>query len=135
MGLVDKKGEDCLLVVPKRIEVTSPEDEALSWLNRCAISDLRNTDVLNDFNHSLVEEGFTCWAKYVGGLRYLLECDSKEEMLHMLATGKEKLNRWFSWVCSWEVGKEHSHPGRLVWLSLEGLPLHAWTKYTFLKIA
>lgn len=121
--------------VPKNLTLEKPGDEILSWLDRCAVGELRNTDVLNDLNHSLKEEGFSCCAKYVGGFRYLLECDSKVDLLQMLTEGKEKLDSWFSWLRPWEIAMEMSRPGRLVWISIEGIPLHAWTESTFQRIA
>lgn len=31
--------------------------------------------------------------------------------------------------------KELHHPGRLLWLSIAGVPLHAWNQTSFLEIA
>lgn len=114
---------------------TVKEDELL-WLARCAIGCVKSVDFLPDLPFLMKENGFLeTKAKYVGGLRYLLECESVDAMNKMLQEGKDDLSNWFEWVKPWHREFESTRPGRLCWLSVRGVPLHFWNEETFRKIA
>lgn len=74
-------------------------------------------------------------AKYFGGFRYLLECDSAEEMMKLLHEGKEALSTWFEWVKPWQSELDLSSSRSLDWLSIRGVSLHFWNEENFRKVA
>lgn len=119
----------------KTMEVLVAEDpveDTLKWLQNCATGDVKNVDLLNDLPILLKREGFLdCEAKYVGGFRFLIQSHSSEAINKILVEGKEKLSHWFTWISPWSINTERVRPGRLVWLSVEGIPLHAWTSKNF----
>lgn len=55
-------------------------------------------------------------------------------MLKMLSDGKDVLHNWFEWICPWDKETDLINPNRLIWVSLEGIPLFAWVKDTFSDI-
>lgn len=108
-----------------QVQATSVREEELSWLKRCLLAEAKNIDVLNYLSSLLEGAGFlNLKVKYVGGLRVLLECPSIEAATKVVHDGYNSLSSWFSWVCPWSVEKEAERPGRLLWLSISGVPLH-----------
>lgn len=108
----------------------------LSWLSCCLLAEVKSPDLLNDLSSLFEGAGFLNMAvKYVGGLRVLLECKSEESARKCLNEGLSTLLSWFNWVCPWTVEKEAERPGRLIWLSISGVPLHSWNGDTFTAIA
>lgn len=98
----------------------------LLWLRRCLLAEAKDCEILNDITNLLHERGFSdIKPKYVGGLRVLLECPSPEVALKILVDGSAALSHWFTWTSPWSLDKELCHPGRLLWLSTAGVPLHA----------
>lgn len=71
----------------------------------------------------------------MGGFQLLLQHNSKESMLNMLTGRKLVLENWFEWICPRGKEKDLINPGRLIWVSLEGIPLHARAEDTFFDIA
>lgn len=118
------------------VEVVDVDSEETVWLQKCAVGEVKNTEILNDINHLLRERGFlSCAAKYLGGMRVLVECSSTNAMEAMLREGSNNLLEWFDWIQPWDRSKELSRPARLVWLNIEGVPLHAWNTRVFEEIA
>lgn len=108
----------------------------LSWLSCCLLGEVKSPDLLNDLGSLLMGAGFlNTMVKYVGGLRVLIECVSVEAAQKCLNDGLSTLLSWFSWVCPWSLEKEVERPGRLIWLSISGVPLHVWNCSTFTTIA
>lgn len=84
---------------PKRVTVEEVKEHELQWLARCAVGDVKTTDILADLPFLLKEGGFlTTQAKYAGGFRYVLECESTEDLVKLLQEGKEALSNWFQWI-------------------------------------
>lgn len=116
--------------------VDGVKSEELNWLEKCAIGEVKNAEVLNDINHLLREGGFlNCAAKYLGGMRILVECLSTETLEMMLIEGASSLSEWFEWIQPWDKSKELCRPPRLVWLNIEGVPLHVRNSKVFHDIA
>lgn len=96
---------------------------------------MRDTNLLSDLESFLRQAEFMeCGPKYVREFRSILECPSHTLMLKLLDEGKDKLLQWFEWVAPWTTSVEATRPGRLLWLSVQGVPLHAWTPANFYKI-
>lgn len=120
----------------KCIKVEEVKEGELQWLARCALGEVKSPDILPDISFLLKEAGFlTTKAKYVGGLRYLLEFDSPEIMADLLRSGREALSNWFVSVQPWHRRLEDSRPGRICWISIRGVPVHLWNEDNFRKIA
>lgn len=118
-----------------QVQACSRREEEQSWLNSCLLAEVKNHDLLNDIGLILRDAGFlNVKAKYVGGLRVLLECSSSVEAQKVLREGASSLSNWFTWVCPWTIEKEMQRPGRLIWVSIVGVPLHVWTHDTFKAI-
>lgn len=108
---------------PKRVIADRATEGQRLWLARCAIEEVKTADLLPDLPFLLKEGGFlTITAKYVGGFRYLLECESAEALTRILHKGKETLSEWFKWIKPWHRQMESTPPGRLCWLSIRGVP-------------
>lgn len=107
------------------VEIQSGDN---TWLQSCAIGDVKNIDILSDLPSLLHREGFLeCEVKYLGGFRFLLQSHSQETIMKILSDVKDKLSQWFDWISPWSKALEFNKPGRLLWLQVEGLPLHAWS--------
>lgn len=118
------------------IQATNVREEEQLWLKGCLLAGAKNSNLLNDLNHLLESAGFfNVKVKYAGGLRVLLECLSQAEALKVMDDGMHTLLTWFNWVCPWSIQKEMQRPGRLLWLSISGVPLHAWIVDNFKSIA
>lgn len=76
-----------------------------------------------------------CVAKYLGGLRILVECSSATSLKTLLTEGSDRLLEWCDWIQPWDSVKELNRPAKLVWLNIEGVPLHAWNTKVFYDIA
>ncbi|GKC55650.1 nucleotide-binding alpha-beta plait domain-containing protein [Tanacetum coccineum] len=62
-----------------------------------------------------------CWtAKYIGGLSFLFEWESKESTSKSLEANMLWLQNWFDDLKLWEDNVEQV--GRLTWINVEGLP-------------
>lgn len=121
---------------PKRITVELVKEEELQWLARRAIGHVKTVDFLPDLPYLLKEARFlNIQAMYVGGFRYLLECESAESLNKVLQEGKATLANWFEWIKPWHREVESSPTGRLCWLSIRRVPSHLWNEETFRKIA
>lgn len=59
---------------------------------------------------------------------------SQELLAKALSEDKETLSRWFHWIKPWSRASKAIRPGRLVWLNIEGFPLHAWCPSNLTKI-
>lgn len=112
----------------KTVALDHQKEEEICWLRQCAVGEVKNSRILNDIFHLLRDEGFQCETKYVGGFRVLLQCESREIMLKMLTDEKDMLENWFQRICPWEKEIDLSNLGRLIWGTLEGIPLFAWAE-------
>lgn len=133
-GIEEQRPPSQLLPDPPTTVVS--DDETKEWLQRCAVGDIKNLDLLHDLPHLLRREGFIdCQAKYVGGFRFLIECPTQELLTKVLSDGMDKLTQWFQWLRPWSSASETTRPGRLVWLNVDGVPLHGWRPSIFHDIA
>lgn len=120
----------------KCIEAPTTDSKELEWLERCAVGEVTDAEVLNDINHLLQDGGFSlCAAKYIGGFQVLIECQSVESLRKMLDEGQSALREWFIWLEPWSISMESKRACRLVWLAITGVPLHAWNQEVFINIA
>lgn len=118
------------------IQAAGVREVELLWLKRCLLAEAKTHVHLNDLSSLLEGAGFrNLKVKYVGGLRVLLECSSIEDTHTFVKEGLHSLYSWFSWVRPWSVELEEQRPGRLLWLSISGVPLHVWHRDMFSAIA
>ncbi|GKD80403.1 RNA-directed DNA polymerase, eukaryota, partial [Tanacetum coccineum] len=100
-------------------------------LENFVMGELKSFSSIPNIRVLLQKEGFQIVSlSYLGGLWVMFELKSK--------VSKEKLldhvgvSSWFHQICSAQldfVAKE-----RIVWIDIEGVPLHAWSRATFTKI-
>ncbi|GJV20643.1 RNA-directed DNA polymerase, eukaryota [Tanacetum coccineum] len=100
-------------------------------LENFVMGELKSFSSILNIRVLLQKEGFQIVSlSYLGGLWVMFELKSK--------VSKEKLldhvgvSSWFHQICSTQldfVAKE-----RIVWIDIEGVPLHAWSRATFTKI-
>lgn len=108
------------------VDASKSRGEELQWLSRCLLAKAKNCDVLNDITNLLSDAGFLeVKPKYGCDMRIPLECNSMEVAQKVLVKGAQAFSNWFSWICPWSQEKESSRPGKLLWLSIVGVPLHA----------
>ncbi|KAL4352001.1 hypothetical protein GQ457_06G014710 [Hibiscus cannabinus] len=117
--------------VLRRVEGSVSED-SLVVLQRCSIGWCRNPIS----NSSLAEE--LCLEKVLGvhvmrlaGSRVLLIFYSIEVRQQMMDSGV--LDRWFSLVVDWSA-EGSALECRRVWISVFGVPVHAWSRDTFERL-
>nr|GFA11155.1 RNA-directed DNA polymerase, eukaryota [Tanacetum cinerariifolium] len=79
----------------------------------------------------LTNEGFTdVKLSYLGGLWVMIELNSKETKMKLLQhTG---VNSWFEELKP--ASQEFVCNERIVWVDIEGIPLHLWSSSTFSRI-
>lgn len=119
-----------------QVQASCVREEELTWLKRCLLAEVKNHDLINDLSYLFEDAGFLSMkVKYTGGLRVLLECSSIEAAQKVLNDGAHTFSSWFTLVCPWSMEKEVQGLGKLLWLSIAGVPLHVWTHDTFKAIA
>ncbi|KAK9283721.1 hypothetical protein L1049_011971 [Liquidambar formosana] len=115
------------------IETIKIEKVDNSWANRCVVGSIIHFNNLRGLQESFVREGvFDITVRYMAGFLVVLEFHSEETMkLHLEDT--TWLDQWVNDIRPW-------HPNlflheRSVWLSIVGVPLHAWMEDNFRMIA
>ncbi|PWA84440.1 hypothetical protein CTI12_AA158310 [Artemisia annua] len=79
----------------------------------------------------LFDEGFSnIKLKYLGGLWVMFEFDNVESKANLIA--HSGVNSWFQVIQ--DVIPDFASEERIVWVDLEGVPLHAWSYQTFSSI-
>ncbi|GJY98165.1 hypothetical protein Tco_0515075 [Tanacetum coccineum] len=85
---------------------------------------------INNLRVILSNEGFpNAHIVYLGGLWIMIELESAKTKLNLM--NHVGVASWFRSLCNAQsdfVAKE-----RIVWVDIEGVPLHAWSRSTFLK--
>ncbi|KAK8652757.1 hypothetical protein V6N13_126782 [Hibiscus sabdariffa] len=117
--------------VLRRVEGLVTEDSLLV-LQRCSIGWCRNPIS----NSSLAEEMrlgnvLGVHVMRLVGSRVLLIFDSIEVRQQVMVSGA--LDRWFSQVVDWSV-EGSALECRRVWISVFGVPVHAWSRDTFKRL-
>ncbi|GJR00764.1 RNA-directed DNA polymerase, eukaryota, nucleotide-binding alpha-beta plait domain protein [Tanacetum coccineum] len=86
---------------------------------------------INNLRVILSNEGFpNAHIVYLGGLWVMIELESAKTKLNLM--NHVGVASWFKSLCNAQsdfVAKE-----RIVWVDIEGVPLHAWSRSTFFKI-
>ncbi|GJW01990.1 RNA-directed DNA polymerase, eukaryota [Tanacetum coccineum] len=109
-----------------------PCPDLISKLSNSLIGELYSIDTLPNLSSIFDDNGFPdIRTKYLGGLSVLLELETKTPTSMLLKNSSVKscfktLNPW---------NNKFKHEDRLVWLSIEGLPPHAWHEAAFSRIA
>ncbi|PWA60658.1 nucleotide-binding alpha-beta plait domain-containing protein [Artemisia annua] len=92
-----------------------------SKLESCWVGKAKNFHVLQNAWDVIKNNGLTeCKVKYVGGLSFLFEWDSKETAIKSLEENKIWVQQWFDDLKMWEDNGESY--GRLTWIHIEGIP-------------
>lgn len=114
-----------------KLEVTKDD---LGWLQGCLIGEVKDLESLVHIVRIFVFEGLEDLPiKYLGGLRLLLDCGSNLIATKLLKQKSEWLLQWFDWIMIWNGNI--SQPERLIWLTIEGVPIEAWNESSLSKIA
>ncbi|GJX04073.1 hypothetical protein Tco_0189989 [Tanacetum coccineum] len=93
----------------------------ISRLERCWVRKAKNFHVLQNTWDILENNGLSkCKVKYVGGLSFLFEWDSKETEVKSLEENNMWMQQCFDDIKIWEDNGESY--GRLTWVHIEGLP-------------
>ncbi|KAK9286984.1 hypothetical protein L1049_015392 [Liquidambar formosana] len=114
------------------IETIQVEEVDNDWVKRCVIGSVIHFSYLQGLQEAFSREGvFDITVRYMGGLLVLLEFHLEEIMKSHLKDG--------TWLAQWVKDIRSWHPNllvheRLVWLSIVGVPLHAWLEINFMKI-
>ncbi|GJX45300.1 RNA-directed DNA polymerase, eukaryota [Tanacetum coccineum] len=100
-------------------------------LDNCVIGEVKQFSAINNLRVVLSNEGFpNVKLAYLGGLWVMIELQSskaKEKFMSHVGVAS-----WFVRVCNAQtdfVSRE-----RIVWVDIEGVPLHVWSRETFRKI-
>nr|GEW23296.1 RNA-directed DNA polymerase, eukaryota, nucleotide-binding alpha-beta plait domain protein [Tanacetum cinerariifolium] len=95
------------------------------------MGELKTFSSIPNLHSILLKEGFqNVNLTYMGGFWVMMELDSiktKENLLQHVG-----VSSWFHRVCN--VQSDFVANGRIVWVNIEGVPLHAWSRATFTKI-
>ncbi|GKB73607.1 RNA-directed DNA polymerase, eukaryota, nucleotide-binding alpha-beta plait domain protein, partial [Tanacetum coccineum] len=99
--------------------------------SKCAMGRVKDLNSIPNLQVILTDEGFEdVKLYYLGGRWVMFECIKIEAKRNLMKhTG----------ICSWfheiqEVSKDFVSDERVVWVDIEGIPLHAWKRDTFAKI-
>lgn len=66
-----------------------------------------------------------CSVRHLGGLRVLIKCALLEELTKLTAGENNWFADWFNVLSPWSLEREKEQQGRMVWLHVSGVPLHA----------
>ncbi|GKB90106.1 RNA-directed DNA polymerase, eukaryota [Tanacetum coccineum] len=99
--------------------------------SKSAIGRVKDLNCIPNLKIILADEGFEeIKVYYLGGRWVMFECNKIEAKKNLMKhTG----------ICSWfhviqDVSQDFVSDERVVWVDIEGIPLHAWKRDTFLKI-
>ncbi|GKD68869.1 RNA-directed DNA polymerase, eukaryota, partial [Tanacetum coccineum] len=100
-------------------------------LDNFVMGEVRQFSSINNLHVLLSNEGFpNVQLAYLGGLWVMIKLQStKAKLKFMKHMG---VASWFSHLCN--AQQDFIANERIVWVDIEGLPLHAWSHTTFLKI-
>ncbi|GJY37836.1 RNA-directed DNA polymerase, eukaryota, nucleotide-binding alpha-beta plait domain protein [Tanacetum coccineum] len=100
-------------------------------LDNCVMGEVRQFSSINNLHVLLHNEGFpNVEIAYLGGLWVMIKLGS--------STGKHNVMKhvgvasWFVRLC--KAQSDFVANDRIVWIDIEGVPLHAWSQNTFQKI-
>ncbi|GJT58235.1 RNA-directed DNA polymerase, eukaryota [Tanacetum coccineum] len=100
-------------------------------LDNFVMGEVKDFSSINNLRVLLLNEGFQqVKLAYLGGLWVMIELASvKTKMRFMKHVG---IASWFSQLCNAQL--DFVSRERIVWIDIEGVPLHAWSRPTFTKI-
>lgn len=102
------------------------------WLCRSVVGKVANPNILAGLQEAIIRKGvFDITIRFLGGLLVLMEFQS-EEVMNSYLDHISWLAQWFSELSIWKPNLRLSE--RLVWLSINGVPLHCWTVANFNRI-
>ncbi|GKD84597.1 RNA-directed DNA polymerase, eukaryota [Tanacetum coccineum] len=99
--------------------------------SKCVMGKVKDANSISNIQTFLHDEGFVdVKLKYLGGLWVMLEFEKEESKSNLLShTGA---NSWFQTLQ--EVAQDFVSEERIGWIDIEGVPLHAWSFETFVRI-
>ncbi|GKB00934.1 RNA-directed DNA polymerase, eukaryota [Tanacetum coccineum] len=102
-------------------------------LNRCLIGTVKEIDTLSNIGHLLMAEGWYDFRiKCLGGLSILIECPSRKAVDNILSNESCWIHTWVSSLAPWREDMDPT--GRLTWLKVEDIPVHAWMPEVVRKV-
>ncbi|GJS30427.1 RNA-directed DNA polymerase, eukaryota [Tanacetum coccineum] len=100
-------------------------------LDNFVMGEVRQFASINNLHKVLSTEGFAnVQLAYLGGFWVMIKLHSPKAKLKFL--NHKGVASWFSHLC--DAQQDFVAHDRIVWVDIEGVPLHAWTRNTFLKI-
>ncbi|GKD52948.1 RNA-directed DNA polymerase, eukaryota [Tanacetum coccineum] len=100
-------------------------------LQNYVMGEVRQFSSISNLRTLLLAEGFhNVKLAYIGGLWVMVELESskvKTKFMKHVGVGS-----WFSRLC--DAQSDFVSRDRIVWVDIEGVPLHAWSRSTFFKI-
>ncbi|GJW82553.1 RNA-directed DNA polymerase, eukaryota [Tanacetum coccineum] len=100
-------------------------------LSRHVMGRVKEFNSITNLQTILSKEGFpSVKLVYLGGLWVMLELDNVESKLNLLQ--HVGVNSWFDSLQ--EAFPDFVSDDRVVWVDIEGIPLHIWSRDTFIKI-
>ncbi|KAK9266419.1 hypothetical protein L1049_012439 [Liquidambar formosana] len=103
-----------------------------SWLKRCAFGTMHHISCLQSLQETFLREGvFYITVRFLGSLTVLLEFQYEESMLCYFENNW--LSQWLGDIKPWRPNLFAQE--RLAWLSVVGVPLHAWLGPNFKTIS
>ncbi|GJT12683.1 RNA-directed DNA polymerase, eukaryota [Tanacetum coccineum] len=100
-------------------------------LQNHVMGEVKQFSLISNLRNLLLAEGFHIVnLAYIGGLWVIVELESskvKSKFMKHVGVGS-----WFSRLC--DAQSDFVSRDRIVWVDIEGVPLHAWSRSTFVKI-
>ncbi|GJW72579.1 RNA-directed DNA polymerase, eukaryota [Tanacetum coccineum] len=125
------KGVANSLISPSPALVLDDECIKVRDFSNCAMGKIKDLNSILNLQDILVDEGFEdVKLFYLGGRWVMFECSKVETKQNLLK--HIGFNSWFHEIK--EVPHDFVCEERVVWVDIEGIPLHAWSRETFTKI-
>nr|GEX41763.1 RNA-directed DNA polymerase, eukaryota [Tanacetum cinerariifolium] len=105
--------------------------EANRDLGNCVIGEVKRFSSINNLCVLLSNEGFNNMKlAYLGGLWVMIDLHSSQVKAKFMS--HVGVASWFGKICSAQL--DFVSRERIVWVDIEGVPLHAWSRESFCKI-
>ncbi|GJW03956.1 RNA-directed DNA polymerase, eukaryota [Tanacetum coccineum] len=125
--------EDKRHQVRDALNINSSPNQLL-WLANALVGDAKSIHTLYNLHSIIKAEGFdNLHIKYIGGLKVLLQFESRLKANDFCSNMKSRWLQWFNELAPWTPNTKTEN--RVAWLCIEGLPLHVWCSEAFSLIA
>ncbi|GJR39911.1 RNA-directed DNA polymerase, eukaryota, partial [Tanacetum coccineum] len=99
--------------------------------SKCAMGKVKDVNSILNLQNTLVDEGFEgVRLFYLGGKWVMFEFAKEDTKVNLMK--HIGVNSWFTVIQ--DVIQDFASEERVVWVDIEGVPLHAWSRETFARI-